>query len=507
MRTKLTIKNITATLLLEIVVAVSGIIIPRYFIMAYGSSINGLVSSISQFITYMGLVEAGVSSAGVVELYKPLTNNEEGYINGILTSIKGFYYKSGIIFLALDAILIAAYPFVVSNEIGDVTFIRLMIIVLSLNGIIDYFILGKYRVLLMANQRNYIIAFFQIIGMVFILVFSIILINANVNAIIVKSVVPIVYLLRTIAVIIYCKKRYKYLSFNAPRIESAFGQKSSAFFHQIVGMVCNNTDMVLLTLMLQKGALVEVSVYSVYNFVNTALGNFFYAISLGIRSSFGQVIAREENTTLEYSYNIFEYIYFILLFVVYTCMGTMLYSFISLYSASFSDSYMYTRWILVFIFTLCGLLQNLRIPGMTVQIAAGHFKETQVAAAIEVILNLGISIVLIHRHGIVGVLIGTCAAYAFRTTYILIYHDYHFLNGTLRNTLFRIIRSFVFSYIIVFVFIRYFNPVISSWTHWVLMSAFMFIFSSIILLIVNGVFEKEMLKQSLGFIKKTVMRK
>ena len=59
MRTRLAAKNTVASLFLQIVLAISGMLVPRYFTIQYGSSINGLVSSITQFIGYLGLVEAG----------------------------------------------------------------------------------------------------------------------------------------------------------------------------------------------------------------------------------------------------------------------------------------------------------------------------------------------------------------------------------------------------------------------------------------------------------------
>ena len=63
MRTKQALKNMVASLMLQIVVALSGIIVPRFFTAFYGSTVNGFVSSVNQFITYMNLVEAGIGAA------------------------------------------------------------------------------------------------------------------------------------------------------------------------------------------------------------------------------------------------------------------------------------------------------------------------------------------------------------------------------------------------------------------------------------------------------------
>ena len=52
-RTEKTAANIIINIALQITLALSGLLVPRFFIEAYGSSVNGLVSSIGQFITYM----------------------------------------------------------------------------------------------------------------------------------------------------------------------------------------------------------------------------------------------------------------------------------------------------------------------------------------------------------------------------------------------------------------------------------------------------------------------
>lgn len=466
MRINYAVRNALSSILVEIIAAISGIILPRYFISVYGSSINGLVSSIGQFITYMGLVEAGVSAAATVELYKPLAVDDHSRINEIVSAAKAFYMKSGMLFVGLDILLIIGYPFIVQNEIADVSFVRMMILVLSLNGIVDYFLLGKYRVLLVADQKTYIIAIAQSVGTFVTLFASILLIRLNSSPILVKGVVAAVYLLRTIYIVIYVRSHYAYIDFSISYSPEVFPQRRSALFHQIVGMVCNNTDIVLLTVMLQNNALIEVSVYSAYNMVASNLTSLFNSISKGLGSSFGNIIAEEDTETLEKSFSYFELLYFVLLFIVYTCMAVLLFSFISLYSSAFEDSNFYRRWSLVILFTACGIVQNIRVPGSTVQIAAGHFKQTQGAALLEAILNFGVSIAFVRSIGIGGVLLGTLAAYLYRSTYVIIYNAHHFLPKTLKRTVFRIIRNLLMFGVLTTLGVMILVPHIQSWISW-----------------------------------------
>ena len=115
MRSKSALKNILANLILQITAAISGLILPRFFIIAYGSTMNGMIVSVTQFISYMALVEAGVSAASIVGLYKPLADNNIVEVNRILSATKRFYYRSGIFYIALLVILVAAYPLLVKK--------------------------------------------------------------------------------------------------------------------------------------------------------------------------------------------------------------------------------------------------------------------------------------------------------------------------------------------------------------------------------------------------------
>ena len=497
MRTKLAFKNTLVSLVLQIVTAISGLIVPRFFTAEYGSAVNGLVSSVSQFIVYMGLVEAGISAAGTVQLYKPLLEKKYDDINSIISGAKVFYRRSGMIFVTLALLLILIYPIIVKNEIADTSFIRMMIFVLSINGIVDYFILGKYRVLLIADQRNYIISFIQIIGVLVTMTVSIFLIKIEASPIIVKSTAAIVYLLRTVFIVLYVRRYYPYLDLKVPPRKDAFTQKSNALIHQIVGMIVNNTDIVLLTLLLKVNALVEVSVYSIYNLVAYALTSLFESISVGLRASFGQVISEGNKETLRRTFSQFEYLYFMILFVVYTCMAILLYSFIGLYSRDFNDADSYTRWSLVVLFTFCGFIQNLRVPGSTIQVAAGHFKETQGAAILEAVINLGVSLVLIFNFGIAGVLFGTSCSYLYRTSYVIWYNDKHFNPGTLGRTLFRLVRSATISIGLVLIFTGVATSYIDSWLSWFTFSILVFAVSAISIVTINIIFEPAEFKKIL----------
>ena len=58
MRSKKAIKNILVSLFQQIITIICGLVLPKAILGAYGSSVNGLISSITQFLTYITLLES-----------------------------------------------------------------------------------------------------------------------------------------------------------------------------------------------------------------------------------------------------------------------------------------------------------------------------------------------------------------------------------------------------------------------------------------------------------------
>ena len=149
-------RNIISNFAVQIISAIAGIIIPKLIIIQYGSTINGMVGSVGQFLMYAGLVEAGIGNASIVALYKPLTEKSWNDVNVILSEANRKYRKSGFIYILITLLIACIYPFFVSDQI-DYSFAFNMTILLSLMGVIDYFLIGKYKVLLTADNKYYIV--------------------------------------------------------------------------------------------------------------------------------------------------------------------------------------------------------------------------------------------------------------------------------------------------------------------------------------------------------------
>lgn len=165
-RTKKFVYNSLTAALLQIFTVIAGFIVPRIMLVFYGSEINGLVTSITQFIAYFNLVEAGLAGAAVYALYKPLADEDHKSINAVLSATNRFYMLSGYIFVALTLGLALIYPaFVKTTELSPFS-VGTLVLILGVSGALEFFTMAKYRALLTADQKLYVLSLASIVAIV-----------------------------------------------------------------------------------------------------------------------------------------------------------------------------------------------------------------------------------------------------------------------------------------------------------------------------------------------------
>ncbi len=488
-----------ANIFLQGIIFLSGIVLPRFFLQEYGSSINGMVTSINQFLVYLGLAEAGVGTASVVALYAPLARNDKDEINAILSASRRFYNRSGYLFGILVATFVFLYPYLITGQLSA-SLVRTMIIVLASSTLVDYFLLGKYKVLLTANQEGYVVAYVQAIGTMFNMIVSIVLICCHVHVLLVKATATLVYILRFFFVKGYVVRHYQEVDYKVrPKMEG-LSQRSAALFHQIVGVIVNNTDVVLLTVCLGAKSLIEVSVYGIYNMVVYAINLMMNSFSNGLTAGFGEVISKDEKEILKRSFSNYEYIYMMILFWVFICMMILIVPFVMVYTSDVSDAD-YIRPLSAALFSILVLLQNIRIPGLTIICAAGHFKETRKQAIFEAVINISVSLILVYNYGINGVLLGTICSYGYRSLDVILYNHKYFVSGTGKVTFYRVIRNLVVSVVCIYLGFQLVPQAMDSFIQWAIYAVVIAGISGVCLVIINYVFEKQEFENSLQRVK------
>ncbi|MFD2331460.1 lipopolysaccharide biosynthesis protein [Cohnella sp. GCM10020058] len=505
MRLQKAINNLLFSLILQVVNALSGLILPRLFISTYGSTINGLINSIKQVLSYLYLVEAGIATSSAQALYNPLAQNNKEQINRVLTSTKEFYLKSGSLFSLLICVLTCVYPFAVREYISNI-YVMSMVVVLGISGIMEYLLFGKYRVLVVADQRNYIISIAQIITTILNTVLSMLLVFMKYDILIILWSSSILNILMVTVLIVFIKKKYQYINFKSGTTEKLIPQRWDAFIHQIASMIVFNSPVLILTLFT---SLSNVSVYSVYNMVFVILTSMATAFSNGLIAGFGNVLAKGEGDVLNKSYSLFEFAYYFITFWLYSLASLLIIPFMNLYTAGITDAN-YIQPTVAILFVAVNLINNLRVPALTLIYADGRFKETKTSAIIEVVISLVVSLSLVKYLGISGVLVGALCAALYRIFSILIFAN----NKILRRSCWKSKKPILLNLILGLITVAIANSVLfygrlipRTWADWVEASFFLGIASFVILFIGNFVFNNSTTRGFMTFLKELKKRK
>ena len=119
MRSKKALINIISSIILQIVTIVSAFIIPKLIITTYGSNINGLVTSITQFLNFIILLEAGFGPVIKSILFKPIADKDKPTIEKILKSSEKIFKTIALIFIVYIILLCIVLPGVYEKEFDN----------------------------------------------------------------------------------------------------------------------------------------------------------------------------------------------------------------------------------------------------------------------------------------------------------------------------------------------------------------------------------------------------
>lgn len=501
-RTQKFIYNSVSTALLQIVVMIVGFVLPRAMLKYYGSEINGLVSSITQFMTYFSLVEAGLAGAAVYSLYKPLAEKNSNKINEIVSLTKKFYYKSGLIFSVLVMLLAIFYPMFVTTNLLSKGEIFLLIFVIGLSVVIDFFTLSKYRVLLTADQKVYVISIASIIYYLVNTAIIVILASMKLNIILVRLIAILAVILRSIILYLYVKKNYENINYNVKsKNKDLLNKRWDALYLQILGSIQQGAPVIILTLIKN---LTTVSVYTIYNMIMSGINGVLSIFTSGLSSSFGDVIARGETETLKKVTEEFEYIYYNIITIIYTTALIMIMPFIKIYTSGISDANYYLPAVGA-LFVLNGLLYNLKTPQGMLVISAGMYKETRWQSTIQGLVIIILGLLLTPKFGLVGILIASILSNLYRTIDLLIFIPKNLTKLPIKITLLRQIKVFIYGTII---YLLTFFIKINARTYvmWAIYAVIVVIIGCVVVFVLDLIIDRKQLRNVFKRLKGMIKR-
>ena len=480
-RTAKFIKNTLATGIMQIVAMISGFIIPKIMLMFYGSEINGIVTSITQLISYLTLLEAGLSGATVFSLYKPIAVHDTYGINRILTAAKNLYYKTGHIFSCMVVLCAALYPFFVHSTTLDYEQLFFLFLILGINGVLEFYTLAKYRALLTADQKTWVISLATMVQIVLNIIIIASLAYTGFSIVIVRGAATTAIFIRTYLLWKYCRDHYDFLDFTVPPNNEAMNQRWDALYLQILGAIHQGAPILIATFLL---SLLDVSIYAIFNLVILGLNSLLGIFMTGLTSGFGDLIARGEKEPFKKAFGEFEFIYTITITIIYSTMFFVFQPFISLYTRGSDISYYYPFF--AFLMAWNGFAYNIKNPFGMLVISAGKYKETRLPTTIQGAIELIGGIVLALVWGLNGIILGSILSNVYRDIEFLFFAPRHLTHMPVGHTVKLWTVNTIFIILASLVCIFFPLPEMGNYLRWIIFSAFICIFCAIAAVSINA---------------------
>lgn len=423
MRSKKAIYNTISSVFLQIITCICGLIIPRLILNRFGSEVNGSIQSITQFLNYIVLLEAGVGGVVRAALYKPLATNDSATLSGIINATERFFRKIAYIFIIYLFIVAFLYPYIIIEEF-DFFYTFSLVIIIGIGTIAQYYFGITYQIMLTADQNGYIWNTLQVVTVIINSLLTFILIKLGAGIHIVKLFSALIFVIRPLILNWYVRKKYKELNKKAAPNNELIKQRWDGLGQHIAFFVHNNTDIVILTLF---DGLKSVSVYSVYYMVVSGLEKIVSSIAAGFTPIIGNMYALEDKKRLLSTVSLYEFLAFTVNNIIFTVCAFLIVPFVKIYTSGITDVN-YVNYVFGYLAALSSALLIIRNIYQNIVLSAGHYKQATASAWIETLINIVLSLLLVVKLGLCGVMIGTVISLIYRTLYYIVYLNKNILN-------------------------------------------------------------------------------
>lgn len=421
--------NTASSLIFQITTIICGFILPRLILRSFGSEVNGLVTSIGQFLAVISFLELGVGAVVQSALYKPLAEKDVLRVSQIITSAGKFFKNLARVLLVYILFLIAAYPYIAKQDFGWF-YTAALIGAISISLLAQYYFGIVDRLLLSADQHGYIHYIAQTCTLIANTIVCAALIYSGGTIHIVKLTTSLIYLVRPLALRIYVQKHYS-IDRKAAYTEEPIQQKWNGAAQHIAAVVLDGTDSIVLTAF---ASLSDVSIYSVYNLVAAGVKQLLVSMTGGIQSLMGEMLAKKETEELYRFFGWIEWLIHTGTLFIFGCTSVLIVPFVHVYTKGIHDAD-YIQPLFAILITLAQAGHCLRLPYNLLILAGGHYRQTQRNYIVAAVLNIAISILTVKAYGLIGVAIGTLAAMAYQTVWMAWYISGNVINWPFKKFL------------------------------------------------------------------------
>ena len=404
MRIKNSIKNTIAAMSSNILTIIIGLIAQAVFIRILGTEYLGINGLFTNIISMLGIVELGIGSAIVYNLYKPIANRDKETIKSLMNFYKKAYHIIALVVFIIGISIIPFLSYFIGETIVDIN-INLVYLLFIIDIVCSYLLTYK-RSLLYADQKNYIINIIHMIYLVTLNISQLLLLYITKNYYFYLGIKIILRIIENVVITIIVNKKYSYLKEKNikkldKKIEKDIFQKVKAlFFHKIGSFIVLGTDNLIISRYL---GIITVGLYSNYYMIINALNTLFSQALTALTPSVGNLLVEKKTKK---NFEVFRKVRFINFWIATFTSVALLIIMNSFITIWIGEAYLLSNLVLITL-VINFFMTMMRNSYSTFKEAAGIFHEDRYVPIIESFVNIVASIILLKYFGLAGVFMGT----------------------------------------------------------------------------------------------------
>lgn len=404
MRTLNSAKNLASSLGLTLLMIIMGFITRKVFVDSIGVEYLGLNGLLSNILGVMSLLEGGFATSVVYNLYRPLAEDDRPRIIALLQLYRKVYRY---IALGLFVFSIALFPFIgyLIKDADGISYISVVYFIFVFNTLVQYFTAYKWSII-NSSQQNYKLTGLNAVYQLTLSIGKIVILFYTKDYILYLVVEAIVGVLYNIMVVRKANKLFPYIvTKKVYKVEPAvkrniISNMKALFFHSVGAYFMFSTDNIIVSAFI---GVTVIGLWSNYTLITGVVGTFVMQILNSFSESVGNLIASSESDKV---YAVFKTVFFVN-FVVVSVPVILLWMTLSPFISLWLGPQYQLGHAVVAIVLLNFYIGYMRESIKTFKIKAGIFRPDRFCAFFQGVINLVLSLFLVHFYDLAGVLAAT----------------------------------------------------------------------------------------------------
>ena len=395
-------KNITFGIIYQVITLFVNFIVRTIFIRMLSSDFLGMNGLFNNILSILSLAELGIGHAIVFSMYKPLKEKDYKKLAEINCFYKSVYRIIGFIVLLLGLLVLPFLRYILNFD-HEVQNVSLYYILFLLNSVSSYFLIYKTSIV-EADQNGYLLKIVNMIFNIFKLIGQILSLTIFKSYFAYLIIQLVISILTNFTNSIIAEKKYPFIKEKKelPKEEkkTIFENVKSLFMYQIGGVVLNNTDNIIISMICGTAI---VGIYSNYCMIISAIETTLSMIFTSIVSSIGNFNVEKSN---EEQHKLFKSLNMVATWIYGFCSICFLIIFQNFISIWAGEEYL-LPYEVVIISVINFYIRGMLYPIWCYRNTTKLFTTTNNIMLVAALINIIFSIILGKFIGIFGILLAT----------------------------------------------------------------------------------------------------